>query len=154
MPFTFSLIQLEADPYAILQADAIAGPGTHVTGEHICASVVGTRRDASADPAAADQVCNVAVSFAGTGGFPPFMPVEHHHTESRAFGHEIGCSSAAPVLCAQRPTIAVLRRGLQQRTPKPGDVVTAKVHHSQHLRLGCPLLHEHSHQHPALTVLP
>ncbi len=32
---------------------------------------------------------------------------------------------------AQRPTIEVVRRGLQKSTPKPGDIVTARVGRSR-----------------------
>jgi len=36
----------------------------------------------------------------------------------------VPADAAAP---DQRPTIEVIRRGLQQGTPKPGDIITAKV---------------------------
>lgn len=62
-------------------ADAAAGPGTHVAGPNICASFIGTLRQAPADPASK----------------------------------------------LQKPVVEVVRRGLQQGTPKPGDVVTARV---------------------------
>ena len=38
------------------QADVVAGPGTHVVGNNLCASVVGVRRETAADAVATDKV--------------------------------------------------------------------------------------------------